>query len=95
MYGEDLNLCWRCKEAGFQVWYYPKTSITHFKGSSSSKVAFKALKWFHDAMWIFYRKHYAKKYPTVFNWLVFLGIYLRLSLLVVLNVFKSKPQVSK
>ena len=95
MYGEDLDLCWRCKESGFQVWYYPKTSITHFKGSSSSKVAFKALKWFHDAMWIFYRKHYAKKYPPVFNWLVFLGIYLRLSLLVVLNAFKSKPQVSK
>src|SRR6266404_8838652 len=23
MYGEDLDWCWRCKEAGFKVWYYP------------------------------------------------------------------------
>lgn len=95
MYGEDLDWCLRCKEAGYKVWYFPKTSITHFKGSSSSKIPFKALLWFHEAMWIFYKKHYAKKYIFLFNWLVFLGIYLRLILLLFINFFKSKPSVSK
>ncbi|MBI5530879.1 MAG: glycosyltransferase family 2 protein [Candidatus Doudnabacteria bacterium] len=94
MYGEDLDLCWRCKEAGWKVWYYPKTSITHYKGSSSAKIAFRALKWFHDAMWIFYRKHYKNKYPFFFNWLVFLGIYARLGVLWAINSLKSKPRVS-
>jgi GT2 family glycosyltransferase len=94
MYGEDLDLCWRVKEAGFKVWYYPKTFITHYKGSSSKKTPFKALKWFHDAMWIFYKKHYAKKYIFIFNWLVFLGIYLRFIILVVINSFKKEPKVS-
>ncbi len=94
MYGEDLDLCWRCKEAGYKVWYYPKTFITHFKGSSSAKIPFKALKWFHQSMWIFYQKHYAKNYPFIFNWLIFCMIYLRLGVLILINSFKTKPVVS-
>ena len=95
MYGEDLDWCWRCKEAGFTVWYYPKTFITHYKGSSSAQVPFKSLKWFHQAMWIFYQKHYAKKYPAVFNWLIWLGIYTRLMAMVGINLFKKNPAVSR
>lgn len=95
MYGEDIDWCWRCKAAGMKVWYYPKTRITHYKGSSSKKVPFKALLWFHDAMWIFYKKHYAKKYFFFMNWLVFLGIYGRFTALVLLNLFKKEKIVSK
>lgn len=95
MYGEDLDYCWRCKEAGFKVWYYPKALAHHYKGESSKKTPFKALKWFHQAMWIFYKKHYQDKYPFFLNWLVFCGIYLRLGVLSFINLFKSQPVVSK
>ncbi len=95
MYGEDIDWCWRCKEAGFQVWYYPKTKITHFKGSSSKKTPFKALAWFHEAMWVFYRKHYSRRYPFFMNWLVWCGIRSRLVFLVCLNFFKKDRVVSK
>ena len=44
MYGEELDWCWRCKEAGFKVWYYPKTVIHHYKGESSKKIPFKSLR---------------------------------------------------
>lgn len=95
MYGEDLDWCWRCKEAGFKVWYYPKTFIYHYKGESSKKVAFKALRWFHNSMWIFYKKHYFNKYSRIFSVLVYLGIYFRMCLLVLFNAFKKNPRVSK
>lgn len=95
MYGEDLDWCWRCKQAGYKVWYYPKTFITHFKGASSRKVPLAMLKAFHDSMWIFYKKHYAKNYFFVFNWFIFLGIYLRLGVLLLVNSCKSHPRVSK
>ncbi|MBL8029980.1 MAG: glycosyltransferase family 2 protein [Candidatus Doudnabacteria bacterium] len=94
MYGEDIDLCWRVKEAGYKVWYYPETNITHYKGSSSKKVPFLALKWFHDAMWIFYRKHYAANYFFLFNWSVWLGIYCRFVALVILNAFRRNRRVS-
>ena len=95
MYGEDLDWCWRCKESGFKVWYYPKVICHHYKGESSKKIPFQALKWFHDAMWIFYKKHYAKNYFFVFNWVVYLGIYCRFAVLLFINSFKLKPIVSK
>jgi GT2 family glycosyltransferase len=95
MYGEDLDWCWRVKEAGFKVWYHPTTFITHFKGSSSKRTPYKALKWFHDAMWIFYRKHYAKQYFSLFNWLVFAAIYTRLLFLYMANSFRKEKFVSK
>ncbi len=95
MYGEDLDWCWRCKEVGEKVWYYPKTFIIHYKGESSRRVAFKALFWFHRAMWIFYRKHYKQEYPFILNWLVWLGIYFRLTILVIINFFKREKRVSR
>lgn len=95
MYGEDLDWCWRCKEAGFKVWYYPKTTVIHRKGSSSRKSPFRMLKAFHDSMWIFYKKHQAGRYPAIFNWLVFLGIYARLAVLSFVNLFKADRRVSK
>ncbi len=95
MYGEDLDWCWRCQKAGFKVWYYPKTAVVHYKGESSAKIPFRALKWFHEAMWIFYKKHYAKQYPAILNLLVYLGINFRLALLIFVNLFKSRPRVSK
>ncbi len=95
MYGEDIDFCWRCKEAGLKVWYHPGTSIIHFKGSSSKKIPFKALNWFHDAMWIFYKKHYASGYPCLLNRLVWLGIKIRLFALVAINFFKKEKFVSR
>ncbi|MCL5666971.1 MAG: glycosyltransferase family 2 protein [Patescibacteria group bacterium] len=103
MYGEDLDWCWRCKEAGYKVWYLPKTSITHYKGESSRQIPFSALKWFHDAMWIFYQKHYAKNYAKkfgnffgiIFSGLVFAVIYSRLLMLAIINLFKRNKAVSK
>jgi len=95
MYGEDLDLCWRCKQAGFKVWYYPKTIVTHYKGESSRKEPFVMLKAFHNSMWIFYKKHYYKKYPFFLNWLVFCGIYFRFGALVFINLFKADPRVSR
>lgn len=95
MYGEDLDWCWRCKAAGFKVWYYPKAVITHYKGSSSKKIPFRALRWFHDAMWIFYSKHYASQYIFLFNWAVWVAIYLRLAGLAAINFFRKEKFVSK
>jgi GT2 family glycosyltransferase len=95
MYGEDLDWCWRCKAAGFKVWYYSNTQAFHFKGSSSKKTPYRMLKAFHDSMWIFYNKHYSEQYPFILNWLVFAGIYGRLAALEIINFFKKNPVVSK
>ena len=60
MYGEDLDLCFRIKQSGYRVSYYPKTTIIHFKGESAKRSTINETKHFYEAMEIFARKHYGK-----------------------------------
>lgn len=60
MYGEDLDWAFRIKQAGWQVYYYPAVEVLHYKGESSKQRVFKTTYEFYRAMYIFYRKHYAR-----------------------------------
>lgn len=93
MYGEDLDWCWRAKAAGFRTVYYPPVKVTHYKYGSSRKIPLVTIKAAHEAMRIFYRKHYAPQYNFVLNWLVYTGISLRRSAVVFLNLFRQKKSV--
>ncbi|MDR3593440.1 glycosyltransferase family 2 protein [Clostridium sp.] len=77
MYGEDIDLCYRIKEAGYKILYYPKAQITHYKGGSSKKKRTKVIYDFHEAMWLFYTKHYYKKYNFLVTLLVYIGIWVK------------------
>jgi hypothetical protein len=37
MYGEDLDLCYKIKLAGYRVYHVPETTIVHFGGGSTQK----------------------------------------------------------
>jgi GT2 family glycosyltransferase len=95
MYGEDLDWCWRCKASGKKVWYYPKAVCYHYKGSSSAKVSFKALGWFYEAMWIFYKKHYLAQSNWVLGGLVWTAIKIRYLTAIIINWFRKEKFVSK
>ena len=86
-YGEDLDLCYRAHEAGYQVWYYPEVVILHHKGAStgmsessravttaSRETTRQVKKWSVEAMQLFYDKHYRDTYPRWVTRLVHLGI---------------------
>ena len=88
MYGEDLDLCLRIKRAGYRIRYYPAVSMVHYKRQSWRKTPFACLWHFHDAMWIFYKKHYADQHTPVFNWLVRAGIRTRFRMLWIVNALK-------
>jgi len=60
MYGEDIDLSYRIKQAGYKNFYLAGTSIIHFKGESTKKdMAYT--KRFYKAMRIFVEKHYEKE----------------------------------
>lgn len=77
MYGEDIDWCYRIKQAGWDIWYYPKTFIVHYKGASSRRRPVKIIYEFHRAMYLFHRKHYSSKYSFLTNGIVYLGIFVK------------------
>ncbi|ASB47796.1 glycosyltransferase family 2 protein [Alkalitalea saponilacus] len=94
MYGEDIDLSWRIKEAGFDVYYNPDITIIHFKGESTTRDV-RYLGVFYEAMEIFYDIHFGKKRKPFFKVLVRLLILVTkllstLRLLISQNLTKQK-----
>ena len=86
-YGEDIDFCYRIKQAGFKVYFVAEYKALHMKGISSgikkisknvSKASVETIKFATHhrfrAMEIFYKKHYENKYPKLLTLLVKLGI---------------------
>ncbi len=78
-YAEDLDWCYRIKQAGWKVYYVPETEIIHFKGESSKKVPrVKDRITFYRAMYIFVQKHFKKRLLFIpLEWFLTVGIILR------------------
>jgi N-acetylglucosaminyl-diphospho-decaprenol L-rhamnosyltransferase len=75
MYGEDLDLCLRTTQAGWDVHYWPGLEVLHVKGGSSGRArTFRVNKAFHSAMWLFYAKHQRATYGPLVTALVAVGI---------------------
>lgn len=89
MYGEDIDWCYRIKEDGWKVIYYGATEIIHYKGSSNKKQKFKLVYEFYRAMYIFYNKHYKKKYSFLTRLMVYMGIVFLFLIKLFLNLFKK------
>ena len=90
MYGEDIDLCYRIKKAGWKIVYYGKDKITHFKGASSKKQRPKLIYEFYHAMYIYYKKHHAEESNFLVNFIVYIGIFLLCIVKLFLNIFKKK-----
>lgn len=86
-YGEDLDLFYRIKKAGWKVMFYPEVLVIHHKGASSGlrkesrkisrasrETRIKTAKASIKAMEIFYNKFYKDKYPSWITWIVVSGI---------------------
>jgi GT2 family glycosyltransferase len=57
MYGEDIDISWRIRQAGYYNYYLPDVHITHFKGKSAQSHPGQSLKHFYGAMKIFAGKY--------------------------------------
>ena len=90
MYGEDIDMCFRIKQAGWKIVYYGKSKITHFKGASSKKQKSKLIYEFYRAMYIYYKKHHANESSFIVNIIVYIGIAILCILKLFLNIFKKK-----
>jgi GT2 family glycosyltransferase len=57
MYGEDIDLSWRIRKAGYFNYYLPDVNIIHYKGRSTMTEKESSLRHFYGAMKLFAVKH--------------------------------------
>jgi N-acetylglucosaminyl-diphospho-decaprenol L-rhamnosyltransferase len=79
MYVEDVDLCWRLRQAGWTIRYEPSAEVTHEQGRSASRHPYRMLVAHHRSMWRFARQT-APDRDRVLLPLVALGIAARLVL---------------
>lgn len=63
MYGEDIDLCYALRKAGYSIKYHP-TPVLHYKGESES-AAFNPERYnkaFYGAMGLFYEKYHPRRF---------------------------------
>lgn len=89
MYGEDIDLSFRITQAGYKNYYFPETTIVHYKGESTKKSSINYVKVFYNAMIIFARKHFSKENARLYSVLINLAIYFRALLSVCAQFLKT------
>ena len=72
MYGEDLDWCYRIRQAGWRIFYVHSTQIIHYKGESTRRSSLDEIRTFYDAMHLFVKKHFRSS--KFFNSLLRLSI---------------------
>ena len=89
MFCEDVDWCWRFKQRGWRVAYFPRAAVYHFHGASSRLRPARAAIDLHKGMEVFYRKHLAHRYSAPFNALVYTAIWLRAGVFATLGLARS------
>lgn len=83
VFGEDVDFCYRVKEADFKIMYLPQWTCLHLKGATiglrkeskdvtkASPETIKRMKIVRaQARYLFYEKFYSTRYPKLFLWLI-------------------------
>jgi GT2 family glycosyltransferase len=75
MYGEDIDWAYRIRLKGWKILYNPTVTILHKKKQSGRSNILKRRRvtteiYFHKYNWLFYKKHYEKKYGPILAFFV-------------------------
>jgi GT2 family glycosyltransferase len=93
-YQEDADYCFRARQAGWRVFYYPEAQVIHYGGKGGSRVQpFRSIYEWHRSYYLYYHKNLAKNYFFLFNWIYYLAMALKLGLSLVANLFRKEKIV--
>jgi GT2 family glycosyltransferase len=89
MYGEDIDLSYRIKKAGYKNYYFPDTQIIHYKGESTKRSSLNYVVIFYKAMAIFSKKHFSGSHAFWFNAMIHLAIFLKAAIALLSRFLKA------
>ena len=85
MYVEDMDICWRLHQKGFDVYLLPEARVVHHIGASSKLQSAKMVKEFQKSIYRFYVKQNQGTYKEHLGFLVAGGLFVRGSIIIITN----------
>lgn len=80
MYAEDIDWCYRIKNAAWKTYYLPQSKIIHLESQIANTNLTNKLKNGYQGLYYFFDKHYGKKVAILFKVLVANGMILRMTI---------------
>jgi hypothetical protein len=80
MYSEEIDWCWRIRQAGWAIWQVPQARVTHIGGASTGQFRQRMLVELHRSRVSFFRQHYSPSFLRAHSLIITAGM-LRLMLL--------------
>jgi GT2 family glycosyltransferase len=76
MYADDIDYCYRAKQAGFEVWYTPRAEVIHYYGGISG-VNKRVVIWIHRSNVLIYQKLFSMPKRYILIAIKYFGLILR------------------
>lgn len=70
MYSEEVDLCYRLRRAGWQVWWVPGARVTHYGGQSSRQASSAMFLQLYRSKCLFFKKAYGRRAALAFKLLL-------------------------
>jgi GT2 family glycosyltransferase len=71
----DVDLCWRLRQAGWETWFVPEARVVHHGGASTRQVRLAMLWESHRSLHHYYQKHYRGRLAAPWYGLIVAAIY--------------------
>jgi GT2 family glycosyltransferase len=62
MYSEEVEWCWRVRQAGWAIWQVPQAIVTHVGGASTSQFRHRMFLELHRSRVRFFKHHYSPRF---------------------------------
>jgi len=72
MFFNDVDLCFRLRQAGWKIFFLPEAEALHHYGSSTAQRKREMIAQSHESLLRFYRKHYRRRVGGLGYWTVIL-----------------------
>jgi len=97
MFGEDIDLCFRAKQKGWKICYFPVSKIVHLGGHGGTfSRPFKTTYNFFKSAHLYYKKNLSHKYNFLFNFIIYFGIWALFLLILFRNfIFRNRYAFTK
>jgi len=80
MYSEEVDWCWRVKQAGWKVFYTPEAEVLHWGGQSIGQVPLRKRARVYRGKLLFFRKRRGRGYAAIFRLILLLSAVLKIGM---------------